>query len=278
MSKSIDKLVWALALVFCVSASSVAVAADQGEGAKPKVIAHRGGKKWAPENTMAAFSKSIACGVDGIELDIHKCASGELVVIHDDRVDRTTNGRGLVGQMTWEQLKGLDCGSWYDKAFAAERLPLLQDVLILVDGKVMLNIEIKTCPVDYPGIDDDLLAMLDGYAYPQKIVISSFDHKVLRRIHDKLAKAGRPDRYRLAMLGDNLLEGLGAYAKTVGASAWNPSMDCIRKDSMDDARSAGLHVNVWTLNDRADWQRAREMGVSSIITDDPVGLKEFLGK
>ena len=105
----------------------------------PAIVAHRGGKRWAPENSMAAFAASVEAGVDGIELDIHKCKSGELVVIHDDTLERTTNGKGYVKDKTWAELKDLDCGSWYDKSFKNERLPLLKDVLKLVDGKLTIN-------------------------------------------------------------------------------------------------------------------------------------------
>lgn len=90
---------------------------------KPFVIAHRGGKRWAPENSLSAFKKSLEAGVDGIELDIHKCKSGELVVIHDDTLNRTTNGTGYVKDATWQELSQLDSGSWYSPAFKGEKLP-----------------------------------------------------------------------------------------------------------------------------------------------------------
>ncbi len=163
MNKSIAKVVL-LSTLLSLAAGSVQAA--------PEIYAHRGGKLWAPENSMAAFKKSTEAKVDGIELDIHKCKSGELVVIHDDTLNRTTNGTGFVKDKTWSELKNLDCGSWYSKEFKDERLPLLKDVLQLVDGKLTVNVEIKNCPMNYPGIADDLLKLLDTYKYPNKIVIS----------------------------------------------------------------------------------------------------------
>src|SRR5271170_2281555 len=163
---------------------------------KPEVFAHRGGRKWAPENTLAAFKKSLDVNVDGVELDIHRCKSGELVVIHDENVARTTNGTGLVKDLTWTELRKLDAGSWFGAEFKGEHLPLLSDVLNLVDGKATVNIEIKNIPIAYPGIEDDLLKLLSTYKYPDKIVISSFDHAVLQRIHEKTTK------YKLEMLID----------------------------------------------------------------------------
>src|SRR5262249_54154022 len=152
---------------------------------RPVVIAHRGGRKWAPENTLIAFKKSMAAGADGIELDIHRCKSGELVVIHDETIDRTTDGKGLVKDLTYDEIKKFSAGKWYGKEFESERIPLLSEVLDTVDGKMIVNIEIKNTPIEYPGIEDDLIKLLKGYKYPDKIMISSFDHELIRRIHEK---------------------------------------------------------------------------------------------
>jgi glycerophosphoryl diester phosphodiesterase len=237
---------------------------------KPFVIAHRGGKRWAPENSLSAFKKSLEAGVDGIELDIHKCKSGELVVIHDDTLNRTTNGTGYVKDATWQELSQLDSGSWYSPAFKGEKLPLLQDVFDLIKGKILINVEIKNCPINYSGIEDDLLKMLESYPYPDKIIISSFDHTVLERIHKKTK------RYRLALLGDSVMFNLADYAHGVGAAAWNPDFDCVRKDTVKAAHDAGLSVNTWTVNGPENWKKAVDLQVDSIITDDPEGLMSNL--
>jgi glycerophosphoryl diester phosphodiesterase len=236
----------------------------------PLNFAHRGGRQWAPENTLAAFKKSIDLGVHGIELDIHKCKSGELVVIHDDTVDRTTNGKGQVKDLSWDELAVLDAGAWYDKNFAGEKLPLLQEVLDLVNGQLSINVEIKNCPKDYANIDDDLLAMLASYPHPETIIISSFDHLVIHRIASKTKK------YKLAILGDSIIFDLPSYAKSVGAQCWHPEFDCVRLDSVKAAHDHGLEVNTWTVNKPSDWQRAFDLQVDTIITDDPEGLKAFL--
>jgi len=194
------------------------------------------------------------------------------VVIHDENVARTTNGTGLVKDLTWTELRKLDAGSWFGAEFKGEHLPLLSDVLNLVDGKATVNIEIKNIPIAYPGIEDDLLKLLSTYKYPDKIVISSFDHAVLQRIHEKTTK------YKLEMLIDGLLVDLGKYASKVGVKAWNPAYDSIRADSVIDAHKDGLEVNVWTVNKQEQWRSAIEKGVDGIITDDPKGLIDFLDK
>ncbi len=246
------------------------MAKDAINNSAPKNFAHRGGRRWAPENTLASFKRSIDLGVDGIELDVHKCKTGELVVIHDDDVERTTNGKGAVKDMTWDQLSALDAGSWYDKKFAGEKLPLLKQVLALVDGALTINVEIKNCPTIYPGIEDDLITMLEAYLYPDKIIVSSFDHQVLHCISQKTKK------YKLALLGDSIIHDLPGYAGRVGATCWNPEFDCVRQDSMKVAHENGLQVNTWTVNKPEDWKRACDLHVDSIITDDPEGLQKFL--
>jgi glycerophosphoryl diester phosphodiesterase len=191
-------------------------------------------------------------------------------VIHDDTVDRTTNGTGTVKNMTWTELSALDAGTWYDKKFAGEKLPLLKQVLDMVNGRLAINVEIKNCPTKYPDIEDDLIQMLDDYPYPDKIVISSFDHQVLHGISQKTKK------YTLAILGDSIIHDLPSYADKVGAKCWNPDFDCVREDSMKAAHDHGLEVNTWTVNKPEDWKRARDLHVDTIITDDPEGLKRFL--
>jgi glycerophosphoryl diester phosphodiesterase len=253
--------------------------------ARPLVIAHRGGRQWAPENTLAAFRKSVALGADGIELDIHRCKTGELIVIHDEEVDRTTDGSGLVKDLTLAQLRHLSAGAkWapasqlrklsagipYSSEFKNEKLPLLTEVFDLVRGKLLINIEIKNAPIDYPGIEDDLIALLKNYPHPDKIVVSSFDHDVVHRFHEKAPQ------YKCAILTDCILSEVGPYAKRVGAENWNPGFGDFRGDAAKRAHEAGLKVNVWTVNSPAEWKSAINMPVDGIITDDPEGLMSFL--
>lgn len=239
---------------------------------EPEVIAHRGGREWAPENTLAAFRKSLEFGAAGIELDIQRCSTGELVVIHDEDLARTTNGVGLVKDCSLGELRRLSAGAWFDKSFAEERIPLLAEVLELVDGKMMINIELKNAPIDYPEIEDDLLNVIEDYAHPEGLIISSFDHKLLDRLH---AKA---DHLKIAILGAAVFLDLAELATRIGATYFHPAFDCVRPDVMADARSAGLKVNVWTCNTQQDWRRAVKMEVDGIVTDDPEGLRRYLEK
>lgn len=238
--------------------------------ALPNVIAHRGGKVWAPENTLSAFRKSLEAKVFGVELDIHRCSSGELVVIHDDDVQRTTNGVGLVKDISFDELRRLDAGSWYSAEFTAERIPLLSEVLQLIDGGLVINIEIKNTPIDYPGIDEDLIELLKGYKHTDKIIVSSFDHNVVHSV------AKKASNLQTALLSDSLFYGLQDYAQKVGSKVWHPAFGSLRNDAVQEAHAAGIQVNAWTVNDPREWASAVEMKLDGIVTDDPPGLVSYL--
>ncbi len=237
---------------------------------KPIVIAHRGGSDWAPENTIAAFRKALEFGVDGIELDVQRCRSGELVVFHDPDIGRTTNGVGLIKDICYAELKRISAGLWFDEEFRGEHVPLLSEVLELIDGKVILNIELKNTPIEYPGIEGELLELLKNYAHCDKVIISSFDHQIICNIHE------RAPHLRLALLADALLVDLPAYAERIGATVWHPRIDTLRADSVAQAQAAGLQVCAWTLNDARKWEYALRIGLDGIVSDDPLGLMNFL--
>jgi glycerophosphoryl diester phosphodiesterase len=239
------------------------------------VIAHRGGREWAPENTMRAFANCLELGVDGIELDVQRCASGELVVIHDADLTRTTNGGGLVAEATLDEIKRLSAGLWFDKEFYLEKIPLLSEVLSLVAGQCVLNIEIKNAPIAYPGIEEELLALLDGYCAPSKIIISSFDHYNLLRLSQLLPEASE---IKLALLADAILIDLPNYAAHLKTAFFHPCFGSLRSDIVDQAHKAGMKVNAWTLNNRSQWAMAAKMGVDGIVTDDPEELMMLWGR
>ncbi len=220
---------------------------------------------------MAAFKMSLAAGVDGIELDIHRCSTGELVVIHDDDVNRTTDSVGNVQDISWPELQRLDAGSWFDPRFSDERVPALRDVLDLIAGKIILNIEVKNTPIDYSGIEEDLLDMLQDYP-KETIIISSFDHKLVQ----KFAKLD--DSLNLALLADGLFIDVNAYAKQMNAKFWHPCFGSLREDAVEEAHAGGLQINAWTVNAPRDWAQAMRMKLEGIVTDDPEGLISYLSR
>lgn len=236
---------------------------------RPKVIAHRGGRRSTPENTMAAFAHALELGVDGIELDVQRCSTGELVIFHDEDINRTTNGVGLIKDISWDELQRLDAGGWFDPKFAGEKIPSLEQLLDLAAGRCEINIELKNAPIDYPDIEDDLLALLEAHPN-QTVCISSFDHKLLQRV------ARLAPHLKIALLADGIFTDLGAMAKQVNAKYWHPSYESLRADAVGEAHELGLEVNPWTINNPRHWLRAIQDGVDGIITDDPENLIQML--
>ncbi len=248
--------------------------------AQPANISHRGGRHWAPENTLVAFKMSLDIGVEGLELDVQRCASGELVVIHDEQVNRTTNGVGLVEAITYDELKRLDAGSfWHDEYedagrvnFKGERIPLLKDVLDLVDGRAFVNVELKNTPIEYPGIEDDLIDLLQDYGHRDKIIVSSFDHRLMYSLKEK------DSGLAIALLADALFVNVVELAKQIGAQYWHPCFGSLRREAVEEAHEAGLIVNAWTINTAREWTMAVDWQLDGVITDAPHIFKAFLEK
>lgn len=235
-----------------------------------KVFAHRGGREWAPENTMAAFRKSLEAGVYGIELDVQRCASGELVVFHDHDLSRTTNGAGLIKDCTFDELKRLSAGSWFDAEFRSEKVPSLDEVLSLVDGQVVINVELKNTPVDYPGIEDDVIAVLSEYEQIDKIIFSCFDNRLTKKM------AAKKPEWNYAILMDGIPDDVCGMATSVHARFWHPNHESLLEDAVSEAKNGGLSVYPWTVNGEKDWVRMLKLGVDGIMTDDPSGLINLL--
>ncbi len=211
-------------------------------------------------------------GVDGIELDVQRCASGELVVIHDQDLGRTTNGVGLVSDVTYDEIHRLSAGQWFDIGYRSEKVPLLSEVLDMVAGKSILNIEIKNAPVSYGDIEEELLAMLLDYNHVDKVIVSSFDHYVLQRLRQL------DNNVQLAMLADAILIDMPKYALDLGVNYLQLCFGSCRAEIVEEAHQAGLKVTGWTANGRRAWLDAIKMGVDGIVTDDPAELMVLLGR
>ncbi len=238
----------------------------------PLVIAHRGGVDWAPENTLAAFKKSVESKVGGVEFDVHRCSSGELVIIHDDDLKRTTNGSGLVKDRSYNELKELSCGLWIAEEFKNERVPLLTEALDLFTHDMLVNIELKNSPMGYEGIEKDLLSVIAPYRKKLNILVSSFDHHCLRRLR-KLDQD-----IQIGILAAASLVDLKEYADKFNATYYIQDHDCLMPDAVIEAKQAGLKVIVWSANDRQKWRRLIELGVDGICTDSPGILQMFYGQ
>ena len=148
-----------------------------------KNFAHRGFSGKYPENTMLAFRKALECGADGIEMDVQLTKDGELVVIHDERVDRTTNGTGYVRDYTLDELRKLDASYIYSDEVGFQTIPTFDEYCQWVSGTPLVtNIELKTGVYPYPGIEDKVWPVLQRYHLEEKVIISSFNHESVLRM------------------------------------------------------------------------------------------------
>lgn len=231
------------------------------------VIAHRGDSLAAPENTMPAFISSIARGADYLELDIRLSEDGVPVVIHDSTVDRTTDGSGVVAEMTLEELRALDAGSWLSDGFAKTRIPTLDEVLSMVRGKdVRVVIEYKgTWKKSAVRATVDMIAAA-GLA--DTTLVQSFSETTVARI------AAAAPRLRLALLTHDLDASTVATAAAIGADAVNPRNATAREVAL--AHRARLGVWVWTQDAVTDWEALTAMGVDGIITNRPDALRTWV--
>ncbi len=153
------------------------------------------------------------------------------------------------------------------------QIPLLKDVLDLVDGRAFVNVELKNTPIEYPGIEDDLIDLLSDYGHRDKIIVSSFDHKLMYSLKKK-----RTAGLRIALLADALFVNVVELAKQIGADYWHPCFGSLRKEAVEEAHAAGLTVNAWTINTAREWTMAIDWELDGVITDAPHAFKTFLEK
>jgi len=229
----------------------------------PLRIGHRGAAGTHPENTMVSFMRAVEIGVDGIEFDVHRTADGHLVVMHDAMVDRTTDGTGLIMTMTLKQIKALDAGIKKGPQFKGERVPTLRELIAAVPPNIRLYLELKAGSIHYPGIEEELVALLEEEGAMGRVQVSSFDHHALRRLHDL-----RPDLPLGMLHAANLIDPV-AQALALGCEALHPAWEWVTPDYVQAAHAAGLKAIAWTVNLPFAIARLEAFGVDGIISDFP---------
>ena len=235
---------------------------------KPLVIAHRGYRAKFPENTLVAFEAAISAGADMIELDVLLTKDRKMVVIHDESLDRTTNGQGMVRDYTLSELKTFDAGSRLDARFKGERLPTLQEVLDLVNKQVLINIEIKRSAYEphHPpdAIENQVIELVARKNAVENVLISSFEWRVL----ENLAVLKKAPAIALLSQYPELGNPLEA-CKRLGAFSWHPSSLLLKKEHVRKMHEAGILVFPWNVDTLEDLTRMLEMDVDGLIVDDP---------
>ena len=219
------------------------------------IIGHRGAAGLAPENTMLSYRTALDLGVPMIELDIRETLDGHLVCIHDSSVDRTTNGSGIVAEMTLREIRRLDAGR-------GERIPLLGEVLDLARGHMSVNIELKAL-----GVEKNVLDLVTDRSMLDSIVVSSFYHGSLLAM-----KELNQDVCTGALIAKPM-DGLIPYVVDLGANAMNPLHSLVTHDLVKEAHGNSLKIHPWTVNDSSRMSELLRLEVDGMITDFPnIGL------
>lgn len=240
---------------------------------EPLCFAHRGFSGRYPENTLLAFEKAIEAGADGIELDVHLTKDGIPVICHDERLDRTTDGKGLLCGYTLSELTAFDASYIYKGKYGFNRIPTLREYFELIkDTKIITNIELKNGCIDYPGLEQKVLDLIDEFALRPRIIFSSFNHYSVQR-----AKRLAPD-IPCGLLYDAWLVNAQDYCEAVGADCLHPSYHCLTQETVDAYLAAGLQINTWTVNEPEELCRLAALGVTSIITNHPDRFFEMVGR
>ncbi len=227
---------------------------------RPLVIAHRGASGTAPENTLAAFRRAVALGADMIELDVQLSRDHAVIVLHDDTLDRTTDGTGPAAARTLAELVALDAGAWFAPAFAGERIPTLAQVLAATSLPV--NVELKAGGGRL--LVEETLCVVAAAKALGRVVFSSFDGRLLEWVRACSAEAECAVLWTHPVLDDAL-----RLAERVGARALHLRKDAVSHAQVAIARQAGLAVRAWTVNDAAELGLLEDAGVSGIFTDYP---------
>lgn len=269
-------LMFSIALTAC-GADSRLTAWFKGSGEKKSmiIVAHRGHKAAAPENTLAAFSKAIDVRSDLIELDYHHTADGIPYILHDETLDRTTNARTLWGGQGMriddtdsKKLSGLDAGGWYSQQFAGEKIPTLEEALDLIQGKGG-----KTLIEHKAGDATTCAKLLQRKGYTQQVVVQSFDWKFLTEL-----KNLNPNIETAALGGDAITSSVIADVLATGATTLSWKSSLLDARTVRTLHERGLSVHGYAVNSDKELRRMRAIGVDGIHTDNPEYARTFLGE
>ncbi|MDO5423785.1 MAG: glycerophosphodiester phosphodiesterase [Eubacteriales bacterium] len=236
-----------------------------------KVWAHRGASGYAPENTLEAFELAAKQGADGVELDIQLSKDGELVVMHDETVDRVTDGRGRVQDFTVKELKELRV---LHPDYQDARIPTLAEVYeLLKPYGIEINVEVKTGIYFYPGIEEKALELARRMGMEDRIWYSSFNHATVVRL-----KELEPSVRTGILYADGWLRPW-EYAKEIGADALHPALYNMQFPGyLEESRRLGLRTHVWTVNEEDYMEKLAKAGVEAIITNYPDIARKIVQK
>jgi len=240
---------------------------------RPVIFAHRGASAHTPENTLAAFRLALEQGADGIELDAKCTSDGEVVVMHDACLLRTTGASGKVWEHTLAEIKQLDAGKWKGAEFTGEGVPTLRDVFTALGGKLIINVELTNYGHSNDGLVEKVLALAAEFKLEDSILLSSFSPQNIHR-----AREINP-QIPAALLA---LRGLpGAFSRSrwmvpISPVGLHPYYTDVTPHLVQVEKMRGRFINVWTVNDPGEIRRLRDLGVDGLFTDDPLLARRVL--
>ena len=242
------------------------------------IIGHRGAMGYAPENTFASFEEAIRRGVDGLEMDVQLSQDGEVIVLHDTSVDRTTNGEGLVRDLPWKKIKTFDAGAWYGPEFAHQYIPSLSEVISRFRNRktvrrqpLGLLLEMKTIKGSGGSLADAVVSVLQKEQFIDRVVVISFDAVALQEVRS--ANKHIPIGY---LFDEDKDDSKIKIARDIGAHAILPKKTAVNARLVAAAHKANLAVATWTPNIRNEMKRMLHCGVDAIITNFPDRLRSMM--
>ncbi len=239
----------------------------------PVIIAHRGSSDFAPENTLIAFQKALKEGAHAIELDVRLTKDKEIVVIHDARLERTTNGYGKVENASLEDIKKFDAGSWFNSKFSSERIPTLEEVFKLVRKKAGINIEIKP-KLKHPEIMvRKCVELVQKYSLQNYVLISSFDHSLVKKVKLLDERISTGILYSpMIHFGKNVVK----LAKSNYADFVIMSKNYIKEEIVKNVHKEKLYFFVYNVSNRVHFKTMMNFKVDGIITNSPKSINNYL--
>ena len=238
---------------------------------QPYIFGHRGASGYCPENTLLSFQKAIDQQADGVELDVQLTSDGEVVVIHDETIDRTSNGKGFVKDYTFEQLRQFNFNNGMEE-FGFVQIPTLQEVFdVIKPSSLMINIEFKTNIIEYPGIVEKVMKMVEENGMKDRILYSSFNHYTCVEVRDADKEA-----YVGFLYEDGFID-VPEYVRAHGGNALHPA-SYLLLNPLYMKKAGDLDVNVWTVNEPMHIALAKKLKVTTIITNYPDRARKIISQ
>ena len=238
-----------------------------------KNFAHRGFSGKYPENTLLAFQKAIEAGADGAELDVQLTKDGEVVIIHDETIDRTTDGKGYVVDYTYDELSKFDASYIYRGQMGFNKIPTLREYFELVkDLDFITNIELKTGINEYLGIEEKVYDLIKEFKLEKKVIISSFNHFSVLRMK-KIAP-----ELKYGFLSEDWIINAGAYTASHDVQCYHPRFNNLIPEVVEELKKNGLEINTWTVNKEEDIRDLINKKIDILIGNYPNLIKQIINE